>query len=178
MKLRPFPLVAGCLALATLSLAAETANQAYQRGLSAMRSGDVEVARESFQEALRLDPKHAHARYQLGALKQQEGQLVGKKRASQLAAVTLDKVEFSGATLSEALQGLDQLIAEQQADAKEPFAPNFMIQDSSGQLGGREVNIRLRKVPAKTALDYMLQQAGATARFDKHATVIRPAAES
>lgn len=178
MKLRSFPLLAILFSLATLPLAAQSADDAYKRGMSAMNSGDVEIARKSFSEALRIDPNHAHARYQLGVLKQQEGQLVGKKRANQLAAVTLDKVDFSRVTLSEALQGLDQLIADQQSESKDPFTPNFMIQNGSSDLGEREVTIRLRGVPAKTALDYLLQQAGATARYDKHATVIRPAGES
>lgn len=170
-------LIYAVLGLGVLPLAADEADEYYRRGTAAMARGDAASAQAAFTEALRLKPSHANARYQLGNLKLQKGDMVSKSRASRLAGVKLTKVEFSDVTLTEALQALNLMVENETggADSTDAFSPNFMIQDPKGELGKTEVTIRLKNVPAKTALDYLLEQASATARYDEHATVIRPA---
>jgi hypothetical protein len=148
--------------------------------MEAVEKGDVAGARTAFTEALRLKPDHAYARYQLGQLTENQGQLVAKRRSSQLTSIKLPEVNMDAVTLSEALEVLNHMVAEQskKADPKSEYSPNFIIRDPKNELGEREVTLRLKNVPAKVALDYLLEQAGGVARFDEHATVIRPAPQS
>lgn len=175
MKLRT--MVACALTALILPLQAEEnaavkAEKYYQHGVAAVKRGDATTARRSFGAALRLDPGHANARYQLMQLKGSEGKLAGRAREIQLGKVTLPEVQFEDASLAEVLEALDMLVRKQ---TKDQFSPNFVIQDSSGELAEKKVNIRLRNVPAKVILQYALDQARALARYDAHAVLIRPA---
>ena len=163
------------IGLGCLPLAADEADQHYRRGMNAVASGDIVAARNSFMKTLELRPGHPHARFQLNNLKGQKGEMVAKQRSGKLASIVLDRIEFDEVPLSEALIGLNHLIEAKTGEGGKPFSPNFMIQDPKGELGDKEVSLRLRNVPAKVALDYMLQAVSATARYDEHATVIRPA---
>lgn len=165
------------LAAATVPAFAQTADEFYRRGMEAVSRGDADAARASFSEALRLRPDHPYARYQLGQLRGQTAHLTAKRREAQLAAVTLPNVDFRDVGLSEALAALGLMIEQQTKKGEDDagFSPNFMVQDPSGQLAERPVSLQLKGIPAKAALDYLLQQTGSTARFDEHAIVIRPA---
>lgn len=156
---------------------ADKADDAYRKGMSAIAAGDVSAARSAFQEALKLRPNHAYARFQLGQLDQDNGQITARKRASELASVRLPNVEFKDVPLSDALIALNQLVEDasaQQFGKDKSLTPNFNIQDPTGRLSQKEVTIQLKNVPAKAALDYLLQQAGAKVRYDEFATVITP----
>ena len=176
MNARITGLLAALLITATPALA-DKAEDAYRRGLQAVADGDASTARAAFHEALRLRPNHAYARYQLSRLAQDNGQLAAQKRARDLAAVRLDQVDFKDVPLSDALIALNQLVEEASAKARgkdKAITPNFNIQDPTGKLGQKEVTLQLKNVPAKAALDYLLEQAGARARFDEFATVVMP----
>ncbi|MCH7225449.1 tetratricopeptide repeat protein [Haloferula sp. A504] len=154
------------------------AERLYQMGLAAMNQGQPEAAEKAFREALRIQPNHAQARYQLGQLPARAEALKAQRRAAELAEIRLPAIDFAGVTLNEALAALGQMIETESAKSRgedKALTPNFMVQDPGGSLGDKEVNLRLKNVPAKVALDYLLQQVGATARYDEHATVIRPA---
>ena len=165
------------LAISISPALADKADEAYRKGMSAIAAGDVSAARSAFQQALKLRPNHAYARFQLGQLDQDNGQIAARKRASELASVRLPNVEFKDVPLSDALIALTQLVEDasaQQFGKDKSLTPNFNIQDPSGKLSQKEVTIQLKNVPAKAALDYLLQQAGAKVRYDEFATVITP----
>ncbi|MFC7337411.1 hypothetical protein ACFQY0_09515 [Haloferula chungangensis] len=173
-------IIFAAIALIALPAFGSEADDYYKKGMDAVAEGDVAAARTAFTKTLRLKPDHAYARYQLGKLSENKGDLISKRRSIQLAAIKLPSVSMDKVTLSEALEALDHLVTEEakQTDPKITFSPNFMIRDPKNELGEREVSLQLKNVPAKVALDYLLEQAGGIARFDEHATVIRPAPQS
>jgi tetratricopeptide (TPR) repeat protein len=175
MKLTSLLITAAAL---SLSCFAEEADAFYRKGLAAMKQGRVETAAASFRKALALRPDHAQARYQLGQLPTMSDALKARRRESQLAGVRIPEIDFRDVSLSEALQALGTMIEKESAESlgeDKAIIPNFMVQDPTGKLGDQAVTLRLKNIPAKAALDYLLQQAGGIARFDEHATVIRPA---
>ncbi|MEP4077787.1 hypothetical protein [Haloferula sp.] len=173
-------IIISILTMIALPVLGGEADDQYKKGMEAVAKGDVAAARTAFTKTLRLKPDHAYARYQLGLLSQKEGDMISKRRSSQLTAIRIPALNMESVTLSEALEALDHLVLEQskKADPKSAYSPNFMIRDPKNELGEREVSLRLKNVPAKVALDYLLEQAGGIARFDEHATVIRPAPQS
>lgn len=168
------------LALFALPAHGDQATESYKAGMTAMTSGNYQAAQTAFMKTLKLRPDHANARYQLGQLKANKGKIIATKRSSQLAAIKIPKIDLNNVTLSEALVAISGMVDEQVAKAKpkSDFSPNFIIRDPKNKLGEREVSLRLKNVPAKVALDYVLEQAGGIARYDEHATVIKPAPQS
>lgn len=174
MKLR---IILATLVLGCSIALAETADQHYQNGMNAITRGDAVAAQTSFTEALKIQPNHANARYQLHQLPSRKKDMLARTRSKQLATVILPSIDFKNVALSDALMALNQMVETESTKTNKdaPFNPNLMIQDSSGKLGEREITLRLKQVPAKTALNYILEQVGATVRYDEHATIVRPA---
>ncbi|BCX47694.1 hypothetical protein HAHE_16020 [Haloferula helveola] len=167
----------GLLLTATPAFA-QTADEYYNAGVKAMNRNDPATARTAFEKALQLRPDHPYARYKLAALKTQAGNMLAKRKETELGGIRLPEVEFRDVTLSEALSALNSMVETESTKKKgedDAFTPNFMVQDPTGKLGDREVSLSLKNIPAKAALDYLLQQAGGIARYDEHAIVIRPA---
>jgi len=148
-----------------------SADQWYRMGLRAMNEGQVETARECFTEVLRLRPGDMNARYQLRQLTLEMNSLLAKKRESQLAAITVPRVDFDQLNAREALGALGALV-EKQTENK--FAPNFVVQDPNGLLAERRFSLELTNVPATVVLKYILENARASARYDQHAIVVKP----
>lgn len=149
---------------------AARADMLYRQGLAAVQRGDKVAAQKAFEGALRINPKHANARYHLLQLRGSGERLAAKARELKLQKVTLPEVSFDNVTLEEAVQAIDLLVRRETKDA---FAPNFVIQDSSGELAKRPITLQLRSVPAHVALKYALEQAQATVRYDEHAILIQ-----
>jgi len=160
-----------------LAAQADPAQQAYQKGMAAMQAGEIDQARAAFEQALRLRPDHAYAKFRLGQLDANREAMTEKRRAAQLASIRLAKIDFDELPFSEALDGLS-LLVEAAQEGEDKFSPNFILQDPDGKLGAAKVSLSLKNIPAKAAFDYLLQQAGATARYDEHAIAVRPAAKS
>lgn len=145
----------------------------YQQGTLAMNSGETETARSAFQEILRIQPGHGHAKFQLSRLKSHAGKLTLQKRKALFQKTILKSVDFEDTTLEEALE----ILALQTSEvSQKAFEPNFIIQDSSGQLAAKKISLRLNRIPLAAALKYTLEQAGAQARYDQYATIISPLA--
>jgi hypothetical protein len=157
--------------LAALPARADTASDLYKQGLTAVEEGNVRAAELAFNEVLRLQPKNANARYQLGQLRANQDSIEARGRSRELAQYQIDQIDFSKTEVSEALIALGMLIEKK---SKGKFAPNFMIQDPANKLADREVTLQVKNLPASAALEMILAQAGASARFEKHAIVIRP----
>ncbi|GAA5482517.1 tetratricopeptide repeat protein [Haloferula sargassicola] len=165
------------LALAALPAAADEANDAYLRGMEAMKNNDAEGAQKAFAETLRLRPDHPYARYQLGRLKQEAPMMSARKKEAQLASVRLPEINFEEAPLSEAVAALNAMIETESGKTlgkENAVIPNLMVQDSTGQLGKKEVTLQLKNIPANTVLNYVLDQVGGRIRYDEHATLILP----
>lgn len=160
---------------AALPLRADPAAEIYKQGLIAVNEGNVTAAETAFKEVLRLQPGNANARYQLNELKQNQGSIAARARARKLSEYTIAQIDFSKTEFSEAIAALS-LLVEEQSEGK--FAPNFMIQDPSGSLGSREVTLQVKSVPAKAVFEMLLKQAGAIAKYEEHAIVIRPVARA
>jgi len=103
---------------------------------------------------------------QAEAQAQPESSLEGR-----LTRVVIPNVDFHDATFEEALQFLTLQTKEA---GKEPRGVNFSIQDPEGTLKAKPVKwLRLKNVPAREVLGYLLSICGATARFDPYAVLIR-----
>jgi len=151
--------------------AANRSDLLYRQGLVAVQRGDKDGAKKSFEGALRINPNHANARYHLLQLRGTGARLAGKARELKLQQVTLPVVNFDDVTLEEAIQAIDLLVRK---ETKEAFSPNFVIQDSTGELAKRPISLQLRNIPAHVALKYTLDAARAAARYDEHAILIHP----
>ena len=64
------------------------------------------------------------------------------------------------------------MLVEQKSDKK--FSPNFMIQDPDKKLGEQLVTLQVKAVPAKAVFEMLLQQAGAVAKYEEHAIIVKP----
>ena len=157
--------------LAVLPVRADTAADLFKQGMTAVEEGNVRAAELAFKEVLRLQPNNANARYQLGELRRNQDSIAARARSRQLAQYQIDQIDFSKTEVSEAIVALGMLI-EKKSEGK--FSPNFMIQDPSNKLADREVTLQVKNLPARAALDMILAQAGASARFEKHAIIIVP----
>lgn len=143
----------------------------YKQGMHAIEQGQVDLARACFQEVLRLQPSNTSAKFQLKQLNVTSGSLLAKKRQLQLKKIIIPMVDFDDLTLPEALGAINALI-QKQTDKK--FTPNFLVQDPTDAFEERKFTLKLGNLPASVILQYCLENARATARFDQHAIVIRP----
>lgn len=143
----------------------------YQTGVSALEAGERETAKRAFQGVLKLQPGNGHARYQLATLEKNFDRVMLKKREQEFAGTKLKEVYFDNATVAEALEAIDRMATEQ-SDKK--FSPNFIIQDPDTHFVDKRISMQLRNVPVSVVLEYVLEAAKANARYDEHATVIKP----
>lgn len=159
----------------SLSLAAETppASSAalYTQGMAAISAGDAVKAEALLTKALQVDPNNANAKFQLMEVRKNSASISAKGREAKFGSVTVAKLQLEGASLQEALDVISKQVGEQ---SKQQVAANFIIQDEKGAFANKQVSLKLANIPAKAALEYVLTQVGAKARFDEHAIVIIP----
>ena len=164
-------LVSQAFAQAPAQTPAQQAEANYRKGLAAEKAGDPTTAQQAYTDALKANPKHANARYSLGQLKLNSGAIAAKGREAKFGAVMIPEFKLDGATLQESLAAL-QIIVEKQS--KDQVTPNFVIEDPKNQLAAAKITLSLKAMPAKAVMQYLMQQAGAKARYDEHAVVIAP----
>lgn len=150
---------------------AREANAAYITALAHENSGDAAAAKAAYEKALKLDPRHAKARYRLGQLKLNYDRIIAKGQQQKISSVMIPEFNVDDADFSEALRALAIHVEK---ESKQEIAPNFIVQDPSNELQSRKVTLKMKNVPSGEILNYMLQMAKAKARFDKHAVVIMP----
>ena len=143
----------------------------YKSGLIAMKQGKATEATEAFKKVLKLNPRHGHARYQLTRVPIVTNKVHLAQRKAFFSKTKLKNINFAGATLAEALEALDVLTMEA---SEKKFSPNFVVQDPDDVLMDRKVTLKMTNAPLSAILNYILDGVGATARYDQHATVIRP----
>ena len=173
-------LMAVSLSLTCSGLAQKTQNKDldasawYQKGMKALKMGKPEDAKVAFQNVLKLKPGYSPAKYQLARIPELSARAKLTRRKELFKATLIPKIDFNNATLEEALEALDEL-ATQATEKK--FSPNFVIQDPNGAIKDSKVSLKMKNIPLSVALKYLLEGSGAQARFDEHATVIRPIAK-
>ena len=150
---------------------APSADAYYRQGQAAEKAGDPAAARKAYQEALRLNPRHANATYAMGQLKLNADAISSRGREQKFGAVVVPEFKLADAELQEALDALGVVV---ERESKKTVAPNFIIQDPKSQLASTKLNLNLKSMPAKAVLKYVLDQANAKARYDEHAIVIMP----
>ncbi|MGD9417554.1 MAG: tetratricopeptide repeat protein [Verrucomicrobiota bacterium JB025] len=165
-------IIAGSVVMAaSVSLAAPSANESYQKGLAAEKAGDPVAAKAAYTEALKANPRHANARYRLGQLKISSGKIAARGREAKFGAVVIPEFRMDGVSLAESVEALRVMVEK---ESKGEVAPNFIIQDPQDQLGSARITLSLKAVPSKVVFKYLLDAVNAKARFDEHAIVITP----
>lgn len=173
IRLRSLVIAAALVSQATAQTPAQI-NQAevlYRQGVAAQEAGDPATARQAYLEALKANPRHANATYQLGQLKINYNSVAEKGREAKFGAVMVPEFKLDQATLKDALVAL-QMIVEK--ESKQRVMTSFIIQDPKGGLAGARITLVLKNTPARGVLQYLLAQANAKARHDEHAIVIMP----
>lgn len=166
-----------CLSIAMLSMQsalmaadpAQASPSAYQQGMIAIAAGDPATAEACFTKALQQDPNNANARYQLIEVKKNAASIAAKGRAAKFGSVMIPSIQLDGATLEESLSVLGKMVSR---ESKDQVSPNFVTDDPQSTLASKTITLKLTNIPARAALDYILSQVGARARFDEHAIVI------
>jgi len=143
----------------------------YRQGLAAEKAGDPVAAQKAYAAALKADPKHANARYSLGQLKLNAGSISAKGREAKFGTVMVPVFNLDAATLQEALDALQVIVIK---ESKQQVTPNFIIQDPRKELAEVKITLKLKSMPAKAVMQYLMEQSGAKARYDEHAIVITP----
>ncbi|MEJ6717487.1 MAG: tetratricopeptide (TPR) repeat protein [Akkermansiaceae bacterium] len=149
----------------------QSAAALYNSGVALLKKGKTEEAEATFQKALKLKPGHSPSRYQLSRIPELNARVKLLRRKALFKNTKLEKIHFSDATLAEALEALNELTLQA---TKKKFSPNFVIQDPKEKLATQTVTLKMHGVPLSAVLKYVLDNVGATARLDEHATVIRP----
>jgi len=150
---------------------AQQAQQFYNQGLAFEKAGNAEGARKSYTQALQLNPQLADARFRLGELKSDRGQMAAKAREGKFGTLIIPQMNLDGASVQESLDAL-RISMEKVSNGE--VAPNFVLKDPDRKLEKTSVSFQLKSVPAKAILDYILSQGNAKATFDEHAVVIEP----
>lgn len=150
---------------------AQTADAYYAKGRAAENAGDPAGARQAYEAALQANPKHAHARFQLGQVKLNATKIAAGGREAKFGAVVIPEFNISDATLTETLAFLSKSVDKQSAGK---VSANFVIQDSKNVLGNTKINLQLKNAPARAIMKYLMEQAGARARYDEFAIVVIP----
>jgi hypothetical protein len=167
--MKPITLILTTAVLSVSAFAAEKSS--YQQGLDAVKAGNPEEAKMFFAKALKENPNNAHARVQLDEVTKNSASIAAKGREAKFGKVMLDKVALDKASLEESLELLSTMVTKK---TNNEIAPNFILEDPKGSLADRKITLQVTGLPAKAVLQYILDQAGAKARFDEHAIVIQP----
>lgn len=149
----------------------QAAEAYYQKGLAAEKASDPVAAAGHFRDALKVDPKHANARFSLGQLKLTSGAMAAKGREAKFGSVTIPAFRLSEASLQEALQAFSLILEK---ESGEEVIPNFVIQDPKNLLAERKITLDLKNMPSQAIMKYLMDQTGSKARYDEHAVVITP----
>jgi len=152
---------------------AKPAPSLYQQGLAAVEAGDPVLAEACFTKALQQDPNNANAKVMLDEVKRNAPSIAAKGREAKFGRVMIPSLQLDGATVKESVEVIAKLVAR---ETKDQISANFIVDDPKGSLDAKTITLKLTNIPAKAALEYVLSQVGAKARFDEHAIVIVPRA--
>lgn len=170
------------LAFSNLSMAEQSSRQTrinqnqkvasyYKIAEQAFLAGDKEKTAKALKQALAINPKHGPS-YALAIKLKKSGKVFKvKEREAQFGSVMLPVIDFQDEPLSEALRMLSTLVEEK---SNQTVFPNFVIQDKTSTLKDKPITLNMKNVPAKVVLDYLMNMAHASAKFEEYATTIKP----
>lgn len=141
----------------------------YQKGLAAEKDGDPAAAIAAYREALKLNAKHANARFRAGEVRINAQGIKAKGMEAKIGGVLIATYQIEDATVQEALEVLAAAI-EKQSEKK--ITPNFVIEDPNKKLADKKVTMSLRNVPASAILKYIHNQTNTKIRYDEYAVVL------
>ncbi len=150
---------------------AQMAEAYYAKGIAAEKAGDLAGARLAYTKALQTNPQHANSRFRLNQLKIDGGKIAAKGREAKFSKVIIPTIQLDAATLQESVDALAIIVGK---ESKGELAANFLIQDPQKKLADAKITLSLKNIPASAAINYILSQAKAKARYDEHAVVIEP----
>ncbi len=150
----------------------QQAESLWKQGQAAEKAGDPKAAKACYSNALKADPKNANAIFSLGQLKTSSGAIAAKGREAKFGAVLIPVFQLENASLQEALAAFGRIIEK---ESKEEVMPNFVIQDPKNVFENKKISLNLKSMPSQAVMKYLLDQAGAKARFDEYAVVITTA---
>ena len=143
----------------------------YNNGINAIAQGKVIEGEANLRAVLKLQPDNPVAKYQLNYLILHRDEIASRYREKMMSKVTIKKIDFVDASMSESLTALSLLIEEQTSNK---FSPNFIIRDSEQTWKNQKITLKLENVPAAAVLKYILSAANGKASHDEHAIVITP----
>jgi len=167
----PLVIVAFLVALTPRPLAAQEANEFYQAALDLYQDGDVLLALQEVNYALRVEPDHLQAKALRRNIMARHGSvlemLAQKKRLEStiLPSVDLQDVSFNTA--------LEYLREQTKKATNGKFVPNFVVRGDR-DLNEVRVSLQLSAIPLSDTLRYLCDKAGMRYRPDKHAILIEP----
>ena len=168
-KLITFVIACTLISPALAQAPAASAESLVKSGQAAEKAGDPVAAGEFYKNALKADPNNANARYSLGQLKLNAGDIALKGREAKFGAVMIPLFQLDQATLQEALDALSVII---ERESKNAVTTNFVVEDPRKLLAAQRISLNLKNTPSRGVLKYLLDQTNARARFDEHAVVI------
>jgi len=143
----------------------------YAKGQAAEKDGDPAAAQQAYQAALQVNPKHANARYSLGQVKINATSIAATGREAKFGAVIVPEFNITDASLQETLDHLRGIVDKQ---SQSKVAANFVVQDPKKLLAEVRINLKLKNMPARAVMKYLMEQSGAKARYEEFAIVITP----
>lgn len=146
------------------------ADKAFKQGIEALNNDNPELAKARFHAAISHQHNHTAARQQLRLLNKKADDPQAKNLKKRLQSVTIEEFDLTNDRFEDAINFIAQ-----QVEAKDGKPLNFVINDPTGKLREKKITLKLSKIPANIALDYCLKTSGASARYQAHAIVIRPA---
>jgi tetratricopeptide (TPR) repeat protein len=149
----------------------QVADAYYRQGLAAEKAGDPAAAQRAYSEALKANPHHTDARYNLGQVKVNAAAISARGRENRFGAVMIPEFRIDDASLQEALEALRLIIGR---ESKEKTPPNFIIQDPENKFASTKIALDLKNLPSRAVMQYILDMGGAKARYDEYAIVITP----
>lgn len=143
----------------------------YNMAEEAYENGEYDAAREALRSALALNRQHAHSIALTRKMQASGGRNVVAIRKRNFDNVIVPTVDYDAISFQDAITILAETV-EKQSNGK--VIPNFVINDREGILKNAEITLKLKSVPAGNVLEHLLKSAGASARFGKYTTTIRP----
>lgn len=143
----------------------------YKLAEKSYMNGDLVKTQQALQRSLALNPQHGPS-YALAIKTRQNRQKFGiQARQRELAKVILPEIDFNALPLEDALRDLNDLIGTASDGV---VTANIVLMDRNSTIKSKKITLNMKQIPATVALDYVLNLAGATAKYDQYAITIRP----
>jgi Tfp pilus assembly protein PilF len=160
-------MVALALIAAVRPVGAQTAQETYIKAVRAYQAGEVDTARQLFEQVLQTDPQNKGAIAFLGRIRATSGSATTLKL--ELDRLMVPSVDFRDASLSAVLDFLPQL-AQKESGGK--MALNIVRAFPKEYGEEKMVTLALSNVPMSAVLTYVGRVAGVKIEYQPRAVVV------